>query len=393
LDDWWTKVAARGTGRGGVHGPAPAGRAQIMRRLGPFPDARTDVARLSSRAVRRFPATPFRTAVAPRENQMKAIVQDRYGSPDALELREVGKPVADDNEVLVRVHAAGVNAYDWHLMRGDPYLARVTLGFGRPKMKIRGRDFAGRVEAVGRDVKRFRLGDEVFGEVDGAFAEYVCVPDNVLEAKPANLTFEQAAAMPLAGNTALMGLRDLGRVQPGQQVLVNGASGGVGTFAVQIAKSFGAEVTGVCSTRNVDLVRSIGADHVIDYTREDFTRNGRRYDVVFDLVGNRSLTEFRRALTPAGTLILSGGGVSRGGSLIGPMGLILRGQVLSRFVRHRLLVLTATPSKENLATLRELAESGRVSPVIDRTYPLSEVPEAIRYLEVEHARAKVIITV
>lgn len=324
---------------------------------------------------------------------MKAIVQDRYGSPDALELREIGKPVADDNEVLVRVHAAGVNAYDWHLMRGDPYLARVTLGFGRPKMKIRGRDFSGRVEAVGRDVKRFRLGGEVFGEVDGAFAEYVCVPDNVLEAKPANLTFEQAAAMPLAGNTALMGLRDLGRVQPGQQVLVNGASGGVGTFAVQIAKSFGAEVTGVCSTRNVDLVRSIGADHVIDYTREDFTRNGRRYDVVFDLVGNRSLTEFRRALTPAGTLILSGGGVSRGGSLIGPMGLILRGQVLSRFVRHRLLVLTATPSKENLATLRELAESGRVSPVIDRTYPLSEVPEAIRYLEVEHARAKVIITV
>ena len=253
-------------------------------------------------------------------------------------------------------------------------------------MKIRGTDFAGRVEAVGSDVKRSVPGDEVYGEIPGAFAEYVCVPHDVVEPKPANLTFEQAAAVPLAGNTALVGLRDLARVRPGQQVLINGASGGVGTFAVQIAKWFGAEVTGVCSTRNMDLVRSIGADHVIDYTQEDFTRNGRRYDVVFDLVGNRSLTECRRALTPAGTLILSGGGVSKGGSLIGPVGLILRGQLLSRFVRHRLLVLTATPSKENLATLRELIESGKVTPVIDRTYPLSEAPEAIRYLDVEHAR-------
>jgi NADPH:quinone reductase-like Zn-dependent oxidoreductase len=324
---------------------------------------------------------------------MKAIMQDRYGSPAALELREVGKPVAADNEVLVRVHAAAVNAADWHFMRGDPYLARATLGFRRPKVKIRGRDFAGRVEAVGTDVKRFRPGDEVFGEADGAFAEYLCVPENMVGTKPANLTFEQAAAMPLAGTTALMGLRDSGHVQPGQHVLVNGASGGVGTFAVQIAKSFGAEVTGVCSTRNVDLVRSIGADHVIDYTRADFTRTGRRYDVVFDLVGNRSLNELRRALTPTGTLILSGGGVSRGGSLIGPLGLIVRGQALSRFVRHRLLVLTATPSRENLATLKELAESGKVVPVIDRTYSLSDVPEAIRYVEGEHARAKVVITV
>jgi NADPH:quinone reductase-like Zn-dependent oxidoreductase len=324
---------------------------------------------------------------------MKAIVQDRYGPPDVLELREVDKPVVADHEVLIRVHAAAVNARDWHVMRGDPYMARLVLGFGRPKAKIRGTDFAGRVEAVGKDVKRFRPGDEVFGEADGAFAEYVCAPDDVVEPKPANLTFEQAAVVPLAGNTALMGLRDLGGVQPGQKVLVNGASGGVGTFAVQIAKSFGAEVTGVCSTRNVDLVRSLGADHVIDYTREDFTGNGQRYDVVLDLVGNRSLTECRRALTPAGTLVLSGGGVSGGGSLVGPMGLILRGQALSRFVRHRLLVLTATPSKENLAALRELAESGKITPVIDRTYPLSEVPEAIRYLEVEHARAKVVITV
>jgi len=324
---------------------------------------------------------------------MKAIVQDRYGSPDVLQLREVDKPIAADNEVLVRVHAAAVNARDWHVMRGDPYLARLTLGVSRPNVKIRGTDFAGRVAAVGRDVKRFRPGDEVYGEIHGAFAEYVCVPDDMVEPKPANLTFEQAAAVPLAGNTALMGLRDLARVQPGQQVLINGASGGVGTFAVQIAKSFGANVTGVCSTRNVDLVRSIGADHVIDYTREDFTRNGRRYDVLFDLVGNRSLTEFRRALTPAGTLILSGGGVSEGGSLVGPIGLVIRGQLLSRFVRHRLLALTAKPSKDNLATLRELAESGKVTPVIDRTYSLSEAPEAIRYLEMEHARAKVVITV
>ncbi|MFF2518362.1 NAD(P)-dependent alcohol dehydrogenase [Streptomyces sp. NPDC058086] len=324
---------------------------------------------------------------------MKVIAQDRYGSPDVLELREVAKPVVADHEVLVRVHAAAVNARDWHLMRGDPYLARLVLGLSGPKTKIRGTDFAGRVEAVGRNVKRFRPGDEVFGEVDGAFAEYVCAQDNVVEPKPACLSFEQAAAVPLAGNTALMGLRDLGRVQPGQQVLVNGASGGVGTFAVQIAKVFGAEVTGVCSTRSMELVRSMGADHLIDYTREDFTRNGQRYDVVFDLVGNHSLTECRRALTPTGRLVLSGGGVSEGGSLIGPMGLILKGQVMSHFVRHQLLILTATPSKENLATLRELAESGKLTPVIDRTYPLSEVPEAIRYLEVEHARSKVVITV
>jgi NADPH:quinone reductase-like Zn-dependent oxidoreductase len=323
---------------------------------------------------------------------MKAIVQDRYGSSDVLVLREVEKPVAADNQVLVRVHAAAVNARDWHVMRGDPYLARMALGFGGPKVKIRGTDFAGRVEAVGRGVKRFRPGDDVFGEINGAFAGYVCAPQDLVEPKPANLTFEQAAAVPLAGNTALIGLRDLGRVRPEQQVLVNGASGGVGTFAVQIAKSFGAEVTGVCSTRNVDLVRSIGADHIIDYTRADFTNNGLRYDVIFDLVGNRSLTDCRRALAPTGTLILSGGGVSEGGRLIGPIGLIVRGQLLSRFVRHRLLTLTATPSRENLATLRELVESGAVTPVIDRTFALSEAAGAVRYVEMEHARAKVIIT-
>jgi NADPH:quinone reductase-like Zn-dependent oxidoreductase len=324
---------------------------------------------------------------------MKAIVQDRYGPPEVLELREIDRPVAGSREVLVRVHAAAVNAYDWHLMRGDPYLARLTLGLGRPKMTIRGRDFAGRVEAIGRDVTRFGPGDEVYGEADGAFAEYVCVRDDMTDRKPANLTFEQAAAVPLAGNTALLGLRDAGRVRSGQHVLINGASGGVGTFAVQIAKSLGAQVTGVCSTRNLDLVSSIGADHVIDYTREDFTSTARRYDVVFDLVGNRSLTDYRRALTPAGTLVLSGGGVSGGGSLFGPLGLIIRGKLLSPLLRHRLVVLTARQSSENLAALRELIESGKVAPIIDRTYPLREASQAIRYLEAEHARAKVVITV
>lgn len=331
---------------------------------------------------------------------MKAIVQDRYGSPDVLRLTEVERPVAAAGEVLVRVHAAAVNAADWHVMRGDPYLARLMMpsvfGFGGPKPMIRGRDFAGRVEAVGDGVTRLRPGDEVYGDLgfaEGAFAEYARVAEDTVELKPSNLTFEQAAAVPLAGSTALVGLRDVAKVQPGQRVLVNGASGGVGTFAVQLAKVFGAEVTGVCSTRNVDLVRSIGAHHVIDYTQEDFTRSGQRYDVVLDLVGNRSLTDCRRATTPDGALVLSGGGVSKGGSMVGPMGMLITAQLLARFVRQRLLPLNLTTNREHLATLRELIESGQVTPVIDRTYPLSEVPDAIRYVEVEHARAKVAITV
>ncbi|MGH3461471.1 MAG: NAD(P)-dependent alcohol dehydrogenase [Kribbellaceae bacterium] len=330
---------------------------------------------------------------------MKAVVQERYGSPEALQVREVGQPVAAGNEVLVRVHAAAVNAYDWHLMRGVPYLARLMspadFGRGGPVAPIRGRDFAGRVDEVGGEVTRFQPGDEVYGDlgsVNGAFAEYARVPDDAVDPKPANLTFEQAAAIPLAANTALMGLRDVARLRAGQHVLVNGASGGVGTFAVQIAKAYGAEVTGVCSTRNLDLVRSVGADHVIDYSREDFTLGGRRYDVVFDLVGNHSLTAFRRALTPGGTLVLSGGGVPGEGRVVGPMSLMMRAPLLSRFVRDRLIVLAERPSRQNLATLRELAESGKLTPVIDRTYPLSEVADAIRYLENEHARAKVVIT-
>ncbi len=324
---------------------------------------------------------------------MKALVQDRYGSSDVLELREVGKPVPAEHEVLVRVHAASVNARDWHFMRGDPYLARLSMGFSAPKVKIQGTDFAGRVEAVGAGVRGFRPGDEVFGEAPRAFAEYVTVPQSDVAAKPANLSFEQAAAMPLAANTALMGLRDVARVATGQRLLVNGASGGVGTFAVQLGKLFGAHVTGVCSTRNVDLVRSLGADEVIDYTLDDFAQGGQPYDVIFDLVGNRSLGDLRRVLTPAGMLILSGGGVSEGGSLFGPMGLMLKGRLLSSLVRQRLVTVTAKPSQENLATLSELAGSGKLIPVIDRSYSLSEGAQAIRYLEMEHARAKVVITI
>ncbi|GAA4081589.1 NAD(P)-dependent alcohol dehydrogenase [Streptomyces shaanxiensis] len=325
---------------------------------------------------------------------MKAVVQDRYGSADTLEFMDIDRPVPGAGEVLVRVHAASVNAYDWHFMRGDPLLGRGMMGLRRPKARVRGRDFAGRVEAVGAGVTGLEPGDEVYGEADGAFAEYVCARDGEVGPKPANLTFEQAAAIPLAGNTALIGLRDVARVQKGQTVLVNGASGGVGTFAVQLGKAYGAEVTAVCSTRNLDLVRSLGADRVVDYTQEDFTQGQERYDVVLDLVGNRSLGEFRRVLTPTGTLVLSGGGVYEGGSLVGPMGLFLKRRLVAPFARHqRLLEISALQSKANLAALRELAESGKIAPVVERTYPLSEAAEAIRYLEVEHARAKIVVTV
>ncbi|MFI6007343.1 NAD(P)-dependent alcohol dehydrogenase [Streptomyces sp. NPDC051243] len=325
---------------------------------------------------------------------MKAVVQDRYGSADTLEFMDVDRPAPAAGEVLVRVHAASVNAYDWHFMRGDPLLGRGMMGLRRPRARVRGRDFAGRVEAVGAGVTGMEPGDEVYGEADGAFAEYVCARDGEVGPKPANLTFEQAAAIPLAANTALIGLRDVARVRPGQTVLVNGASGGVGTFAVQLGKAYGAEVTAVCSTRNVELVRSLGADRVIDYTQEDFTRGGKRYDVVLDLVGNHSLGAFRRVLTPTGTLVLSGGGVYEGGSLVGPMGLFLKRRLVAPFSRHqRLLEISALQSKANLAALRELAEAGKITPVVERTYPLNEAAEAIRYLEVEHARAKVVVTV
>jgi NADPH:quinone reductase-like Zn-dependent oxidoreductase len=275
-------------------------------------------------------------------------------------------------------------------MRGDPYVARLAMGLRAPKEKVRGRDFAGVVEALGPDVDRFRPGDEVYGIASGTFAELVSAKVAVVEPKPATLSFEQAAAMPLAGITALQGLRDL--AAPGRRVLVNGASGGVGTFAVQIATAYGAEVTGVCSTRNIELVESLGADHVVDYTAADFTRGGP-YDVVFDLVGTRSLADLRRPLTPTGTVVLSGGGPPVSGSFFGPLGLIATGRLQSRFIAHRVVQLATKPSGADLATLRELAETGRVIPIVDRTYPLEEAAEAIRYLELEHARAKVVITV
>jgi NADPH:quinone reductase-like Zn-dependent oxidoreductase len=277
-------------------------------------------------------------------------------------------------------------------MRGVPYFMRAQAGLRRPKSSLLGSDVAGQVEAVGKGVTRFRPGDEVFAHVqEGGFAEYAAVPEAALGLKPANLTFEQAAAVPLAGLTALQGLRDQGRVRPGQKVVIIGAAGGVGTFAVQLAKSFGADVTGVCSTRNLDMVRSIGADHVIDYTREDFTQGGQRYDLIFQLAGTRSPSDLRRALTPKGTLLLSSG--ESDGRWIGPVDRILKALVLAPFVSQRLSSFLAKSTTEDLQVLKELIEAGKVSPVIDRTYPLNEVPEAIRYLEEGHARGKVVVTV
>ncbi|WP_329005870.1 NAD(P)-dependent alcohol dehydrogenase [Kribbella sp. NBC_00709] len=326
---------------------------------------------------------------------MKAIIQDRYGSPDVLRFADVDAPAPAGDQVLVRVHAAALNARDWHVLRGDPYIARPSadLGLRRPNERTRGTDFAGTVEAVGPAATGFHPGDEVYGDSSGAFAEYVCAPEHRIAAKPANLSFEQAAAIPLAGQTALIGVRDVAGIRPGQRLLINGASGGVGTFAVQLAKAYGATVTGVCSARNLDLVRSAGADEVIDYTTTDFARSDNRYDVVLDLVGNRSLRDLRRVLTPGGLLILSGGGVFKGGSVFGPLGLMIRGRLLSPFVGRRIVLLTVKPGAEHLETLRELAEAGKLTPIIDRTYPLAAAAEAMRYLEGEHARAKVVITV
>jgi NADPH:quinone reductase-like Zn-dependent oxidoreductase len=329
---------------------------------------------------------------------MRAIVQERYGSPDVLSVQDVPQPTPGADEVLVRVRAASINARDWHLMRGDPYLARLTgasQGFGprRPTVRAPGTDFAGEVVTVGPGVTGVSVGDEVFGEHSGAFAEYVCAPASLVAPRPANLSLEEAAALPLAANTALMGVRDVAAARPGQRILINGASGGVGLFAVQIARSYGAHVTGVCRTRNIELVEFAGADEVIDYTRTDFARTGGRWDVVLDLVGNRSLPELRGVLTPAGILILSGGGVWTGGSVFGPMGLMIRGMLAAKVQQAPIRFFDAKPSAANLATLRELAESGALRPVIDRSYPLEQAAEAIRYVETEHARAKVVLVV
>ncbi|MGD8895966.1 MAG: NAD(P)-dependent alcohol dehydrogenase [Acidobacteriota bacterium] len=321
---------------------------------------------------------------------MKAIVRYEYGSTDVLELEDIDKPLVEDNDVLVRVHAAGANPLDWHDMRGLPYFLRMGTGLLRPKNRVLGVDIAGQVEAVGRSVTQFQPGDEVFGVCKGAFAEYVRGGEDLLLPKPARLTFEQAAALPVAALTALQGLRDRGQVQPGQRVLIVGASGGVGTFAVQIAKSLGAEVTGVCSTRNVDLVRSIGADHVIDYTQKDFTRTGRPYDLMVDMAGTRSLSDCRRALTPRGTYVVVG--APSGRWLTGPDRFI-KALVLSPFVSQRIVPFVTTANKEDLGVLKDLVEAGKVTPVVDGSYRLAEVPEAIRYLEEGHARGKVVITV
>jgi NADPH:quinone reductase-like Zn-dependent oxidoreductase len=324
---------------------------------------------------------------------MKAIVQDRYGSPDdVLELQEIDQPVAKDDEVLVRVHAASVHVGDWILVRGVPYIMRLGTGLRRPKTSVPGTDIAGTVEAVGKDVTQLRPGAEVFGWCKGAFAEYATAGADNFAPKPAGLTFEQAAAVGTSAFAALQALRDHGKVQPGQKVLINGASGGVGTFAVQIAKSFGAEVTGVCSGRNVDMVRSIGADHVIDYTQEDFTQGSERFDLILDNVANRSSSDLRRALTPEGTLQPNGGGHSSG-RWIGPMGGMVKAFVSSLFVRQQGRPFLSLPNKEDLTTLKELTEAGKVTPVIARTYPLSETPEAIGHVGAGHAQAKVVITV
>lgn len=323
---------------------------------------------------------------------MKAVVQDRYGSADVLELADIERPEAGEGEVLVRVRAAGLDAGVWHLMTGRPYLLRL-MGFGlrAPKVPVRGREVAGRVESVGGAVTRFRPGDEVFGFCEGSFAEYVSAPEDRFAPKPANLTLEQVAATAVSGVTALQAVRDAGRVRAGQKVLVIGAAGGVGTFAVQLAKAFGADVTGVCSTTKTDLVRSLGADDVIDYTREDFADRPQRYDVILDTAGNRSLSHLRRALAPRGTLVIVGG--ENGGRLLGGTDRVLRALLLSPFVRQRLRGLFSAERREDLEALRELIEAGEVTPAIDRTYALSEVPEAIRYLSEGSARGKVVITV
>ena len=323
---------------------------------------------------------------------MKAIVQDTYGSADVLELRDIERPEIGDDEVLVRVHAAGVDPGVWHLMTGLPYLIRIAgYGFRAPKSAVRGNDLAGRVEVVGKGVTQFQVGDEVFGTSDGTFAEYVSAKANKLAPKPANLSFEQAAAVPTSALTALQGLRDHGEVQPGQRVLIIGASGGIGTFAVQLAKAFDADVTGVCSTSKLDTVRSLAADHVIDYMRDDFAKMAQRYDLILDMAGNRPLSTLRRALTPEGTLVIIGG--EEGGRWLGGTDRQIRALLLSPFVRQRLRTFVAKEGAEDLLVLKELIESGKVTPVIDRTYSLREAADAIRRLHEGHARGKLVLSV
>ena len=327
-------------------------------------------------------------------NPMKAIVYCDYGVAN-LKLEDIEKPVPNDDQILVRVRAASVNPYDWHFVEGTPYVVRVMgVGLRKPKDIRLGVDFAGTVEAVGKNVTNFKPGDEVFGGRGGAFAQYICPrASRAVALKPASASFEEAASVNIAGITALQALRDKGKVQPGQKVLINGASGGVGTFAVQIAKSFDADVTGVCSTRNVDLVKSLGADHVIDYTKEDFTKGAERYDVMLDNVGNHSLSECRGVLTPHGKYVLIGGGGASDQGFLGGLGKALWAVVYSKFVNQQMGMMMADANQKDLTILADMMQSGKVKAVIDRTYKLDQVPEAIRYLEQGHARGKVVVTV
>jgi NADPH:quinone reductase-like Zn-dependent oxidoreductase len=334
-----------------------------------------------------------RYAAAP-SNPMKAVVYCDYGVPN-LKFQDIEKPTPADDQLLVRVRAASVNPLDWHFVEGTPYIARFFFGMGarKPKETRLGVDFAGTVEAVGKNVTKFKPGDEVFGGRDGAFADYVCVREaRAVALKPANITFEQAASVPIAAITALQGVRDKGKVQPGQKVLINGASGGVGTFAVQIAKSYGAEVTGVCSTRNLEMVKSLGADHVIDYTKEDFAKTGNRYDLILDNVGTQPLAKFRAALKPKGICVMIGGGGPNDGRWVGPMARPIKALILSPFVSQKFGMMLAELNHNDLAFLGDLMQSGKVKPVIDRTYKLSDLADAIRYVEQGHARGKVVIT-
>jgi NADPH:quinone reductase-like Zn-dependent oxidoreductase len=328
-------------------------------------------------------------------NAMKAIVYCDYGVAN-VKLEEIEKPVPNDDQILVRVRAASVNPYDWHYVEGTPYVIRAIGGIGlrKPKDTRLGVDFAGTVEAVGKDVTQFKPGDEVFGGRGGAFAQYVCPrATRAVALKPTSISFEDAAAVNIAGITALQALRDKGKVQPGQKVLINGASGGVGTFAVQIAKSLGADVTGVCSTRNVDLVKSLGADHVVDYTKEDFTKSAERYDVIIDNVGNRSLSECRGVLTPNGKYVLIGGGGASDQGFLGGLGKAIWAMIFSKFVNQQMGMMMADANHNDLTVLAEMMQSGKLKPVIDRTYKLAQVPDAIRYVEQGHARGKVVISV
>ena len=323
---------------------------------------------------------------------MKAIVYTKYGSPDVLQFTDVEKPSPKDDEILVKVFSASVNAYDWHFLTADIFLVRVMgVGLLKPKNPRLGADIAGRIEAVGRNARQFKPGDEVFGDMaghgNGSFAEYVSAPESAFALKPANLSFDEAAAVPMAGVTALQGLRDEGQIKPEQKVLINGASGGVGTFAVQIAKSFGAEVTAVCSTRNVDQARSIGADHVIDYTREDFTQSGRQYDLILAANGYHSLSAYKRALTPRGIYVMAGGTQAQ------IFEAMLLGSWMSKTGGKKMGGVSARPKQEDLVFMKDLLEAGKVVPVIDRRYPLSQTADAVRYLGEGHARGKVVITV